>query len=284
MRSFGARLDDQFREGRRLCVGIDPHEYLLDAWGLPNSASGAERMAHDILDASVGEAAAVKPQVAFFERFGADGYRVLEGLLERSRSLGMLVIADAKRGDVGSSFEAYADAWLSPGSPLEADALTVNPFQGFGILSRAVEHCRLHHKGLFVLAATSNPEAFAIQSAQLRSGESVSASILDEIDAANSRTGERVGSIGAVLGATLRLEDFHIATAEQPTAIPVMPVLAPGFGHQGGTLDAVREGFGRYLSGLLVNESRSLCEGGADQIQERIQRRSAELTEHFMGV
>lgn len=301
-RTFGQRLGEQFAQGRRLCVGIDPHSFALEKWSLPDSAAGAEEFGNRIIDAAHGRAAAVKPQIAFFERYGAAGFHVLERLLERARSSNLLVIADVKRGDVGSSFDAYADAWLRAGSPLEADAMTVNPYQGFGVLARALEYCDTGNKGLFVLAATSNPEALEIQSARLTSGETVSAHILRAIDHANVESSERhdqsvererqshpperqthtsvtqhVGNVGAVLGATLNLEHLGIDIQQQPDGVPVMPVLVPGFGHQGGSVEAVQRSFGRFLSGMLVSESRSLYEGNLESLSSRIQQRSDEL-------
>lgn len=284
MPTFGQRLGQMFLQGRRLCVGIDPHESMLESWGLPVSASGAEKMGHLILDASLEIAAAVKPQVAFFERFGSDGYRALESLLERARASETLVIADAKRGDIGSSFDAYADAWLREGSPLESDAMTVNPFQGFGVLYKAIDYCLHGSKGLFVLAATSNPEAREIQTATTGKHDSVSASILREIRDANAGTAAAVGSVGAVLGATVNLSEFGIETDENVANTPIMPILAPGFGHQGGTVSDVQVSFGAYLAGMLVSESRSLYAGGPDRLAASVLERSDAIRREMAGV
>lgn len=282
-RSFGARLGAEFASGRRLCVGIDPHRYLLESWSLPDTAAGAEQMGLRIVAAAIGQAAAVKPQVAFFERFGSAGYVALETVFAAAREAQLIVIADAKRGDVGSSFDAYADAWLQPGSPLEADALTASAFQGFGVLNRALEHTTQHGKGLFVLAATSNPEAESIQTARLRSDETVSAHLLGEINEFNRTNtpgaSNALGSVGAVLGATIDLMSYGVDVS---AALPVgMPVLAPGFGHQGGSIDVVKRQFGSYFDGVLVSESRSLIDGGASELEQRIHRRARELADVF---
>ncbi|MBX7557647.1 orotidine-5'-phosphate decarboxylase, partial [Streptomyces sp. tea 10] len=121
-----------------LCVGIDPHPSLLDAWGLPATANGLERFALGVLEAAAERCAAVKPQVALFEAYGSAGFAVLERVLRESRAAGLLSIADAKRGDIGSTMAAYASAWLSDDSPLAADAVTLSPYLGFESLRPAL--------------------------------------------------------------------------------------------------------------------------------------------------
>lgn len=160
---FGHRLHDSIAVHGPLCVGIDPHSYLLNEWGLVDSALGLREFGLRVVEAAAGRVALVKPQVAFFERHGSEGYAALETVLDAAHSAGLIVIADVKRGDVGTSLDAYAQAWLTPGSPLEADAMTVSAYQGVGSLSGAVTLATDHGKGLFVLAATSNPEAAALQ-------------------------------------------------------------------------------------------------------------------------
>lgn len=284
--SFGARLATQFERGRRLCAGIDPHEFLLNEWGLTNSALGAEQFGLRVVEASRGLAAAVKPQVAFFERFGSAGYSALETVLAAAREADLLVIADAKRGDVGSSFDAYADAWLEPGSPLEADALTASAFQGFEVLDRALFHASERGKGVFVLAATSNPEARSVQCATVETGETVSQYLLNKIAAFNNETTQTgaLGSVGAVLGGTLQLAEYGITTSISPDSVGVsMPVLAPGFGHQGGTIEQAKNSFGRYFDGMLVSESRSILGGQPEALDERIRIRAEEVAHAFQG-
>jgi orotidine-5'-phosphate decarboxylase len=279
IRSFGDRLAAGFAAGRHLCVGIDPHDSLLSDWGLPLSAVGAERMGRDVVAASVGIAAGVKPQIAFFERFGAAGYRALERVLADARAAEVPLIADVKRGDIGSSFAAYADAWLTPGSPLEADAMTVAAYQGFGTLTGALGHVRQHGKGVFVLAATSNPEARAVQTAMQGDGVTVAAGMVADAESWNANavldgTGSpHFGSIGVVLGATLDLNRFGIATSGRGSG-PILPVLAPGFGFQGARIEDAAVTFGELSKGLLASESRSVLAGGAPGLRERISVRS----------
>lgn len=281
--SFGARLAAEFAAGRHLCVGIDPHAGLLAEWGLADSASGAERMGRDVVAAAAGRAAALKPQISFFERFGSAGFLALERVLADAREAGVLVVGDVKRGDIGSTFAAYADAWLAPGSPLEVDAMTVAPYMGFETLSGAFPYVREHGKGLFVLAATSNPEAREVQTAVREDGQTLAASMVASAATWNARehATDAVGSVGVVLGATLNLADFGIDTAQR--AEPALPVLAPGFGHQGARIDDVGEIFGGIGHAVLANESRSILTGGADGLTARIIERATLITEALYG-
>ncbi|MBL3698060.1 orotidine-5'-phosphate decarboxylase [Leucobacter luti] len=271
--SFGTRLASELAAKRHLCVGIDPHAPLLSDWGLADDAAGAERMGREVVAAAAGVAACVKPQVAFFERFGSAGFVALERVLADARAAGLLVIADVKRGDIGSSFAAYADAWLRPGSPLEADAMTVAAYQGFGSLRGAFDRVREDGKGLFVLAATSNPEARDVQQAVRADGRTVAQAMVDDALACGHPGDDHVNSVGVVLGATLRLEDFGI-DASAPPARPALPVLAPGFGFQGARVEDAAEIFGGFGWALLASESRSVLAGGPIGLATRVRDRA----------
>ncbi len=276
--AFSNRLGVELAARRHLCVGIDPLDSLLESWGLPTDASGAERLGRSVVEAAVGIAACVKPQVAYFERFGAAGYAALERVLADAREAGVLVIADVKRGDIGSSFAAYADAWLTPGSPLEADAMTVTAYQGFGSLAGALEHVREHGKGIFVLAATSNPDGKDLQQAVRADGRSIARAMVDDALAFDSPHDTHVSSVGVVLGATNTLSDFGIDIS-LPPAKPALPVLAPGFGSQGARIEEVKSIYGGFGWALLANESRSLLSGGSDGLRSRIQARSETIAD-----
>ncbi|HEY0248601.1 MAG TPA: orotidine-5'-phosphate decarboxylase [Gryllotalpicola sp.] len=284
--SFGGVLRSALDAFGPLCVGIDPHDFLLEAWGLPSSAAGVREFGLRAVDAAAGRAGIVKPQVAFFERFGAAGYQALEEVLAAARAKGIITIADVKRGDIDTSLAGYAEAWLTPGSPLEADAMTVSPFQGVGSLTAALDYAADNGKGVFVLAATSNPEAAEVQAARVPSlhpdqgslaGRTVSRAIIDGVSAFNASRAEDgpIGSIGVVLGATVDLAAQGVdVTAPH---VPALPVLAPGFGHQGAQATRVRELFGALAPFTIVSESRSLLQAGPAGLAVAIDERAAEL-------
>ena len=277
---FGDRLSHVFRSRGRLCVGLDPHPHLLSAWNLPDTAQGVRSFGLAVLDRLGERVGVVKPQVAFFERFGAAGYSALEEVIASARSRGYLVIADAKRGDIDTSVTAYAQAWLAPGSPLESDAVTLSPFQGFDSLAPVLDVAITAAKGVFVLAVTSNPEARDLQRSVVASGphpgETVSRTIIDDVCAFNAAQGEHVlHSVGVVIGATVSPADYGIDVCS--ARLSSLPVLAPGFGHQGGILRDVRNQFGTLSTGLIVQESRSLLRTGPDEFARALARRCDEV-------
>ncbi|MCR8671414.1 orotidine-5'-phosphate decarboxylase, partial [Agrococcus sp. HG114] len=163
--TFVARLAAAVADRGALCVGIDPHPALLERWGVGADAPGAERFGRTVVEAAAGRVGVIKPQVALFEALGPAGLVALERVLADARGAGLITIADAKRGDIGSTTLGYAAAWLEPGAPLEADALTASPYLGVGALEGLFAAAERAAKGVFVLAATSNPEGAAIQRA-----------------------------------------------------------------------------------------------------------------------
>jgi orotidine-5'-phosphate decarboxylase len=276
---FGERLIGVFEASGHLCVGIDPHPYLLANWGFADSGEGLREFGLRVVDATAGRAGIVKPQVAFFERHGSAGYAALEETIRAARAAGLLVIADAKRGDLGSSVEAYGQAWLTPGAPLEADAMTISAYQGVGSIAAPIELARQGGKGLFVLAATSNPEAFATQSAVVGSGElagrTVAASIVDEVNRGNETALEStgLGSVGVVIGATVRLADFGMTASD----LASMPILGPGFGHQGADYESIRAIYGSAASNVVVSSSRAILDAGPAEVAAAITAQAREL-------
>ncbi|WP_341957434.1 orotidine-5'-phosphate decarboxylase [Microbacterium sp. LWH13-1.2] len=277
---FGERVRAAVSAHGPLCVGIDPHASLLQSWGLTDDARGVRDFGLRTVEAAAGRVGVVKPQVSFFERFGSAGIAALEDVLSAARAAGLIVIADAKRGDIGSTMDAYAEAWLTPGSPLEADALTVNPFLGVGALDGAFALAQQHDKGLFVLAATSNPEAEGLQRAVSETGRAVSADIIAVVSSRNaeqSNTGEW-GSFGFVIGATVDWADAGIA-AFAPTA----PILAPGFGTQGATPADLHRRFGAMSGAVIASESRSILSAGPAGLAAAIDARVAEYREAGRG-
>jgi orotidine-5'-phosphate decarboxylase len=264
--TFATRLLSTLSTSGQLCVGIDPHASLLTTWGLPDSAAGVREFGLKTVDAVVGRAGIVKPQVAFFERHGSAGYAALEEVLAAARAAGLFVIADAKRGDIGSTVDAYGEAWLSPGSPLEADAMTAYAYQGLGSLSGVLALAERHGKGVIVVTATSNPEAVATQTAVRADGRTVAAGIADEVAALP-------GTGGLVLGATIRLADYGIA----PETLIGIPILAPGFGAQGARLGELTTLFGAAASQVAAHVSREILGAGPGGIAEAIERAQTEL-------
>jgi orotidine-5'-phosphate decarboxylase len=281
--AFGARLSAAFAAGDRLCIGIDPHSYLLAQWGLSDDAAGVRAFGLRVVDAAHGAAAIVKPQVAFFERHGSAGYAALEDVLAAARAAGLIVIADVKRGDVGTSVEAYGEAWLTPGAPLESDAMTISAFQGVGSIRAPHELALAHGKGLFVLAATSNPEAVAVQTARVSGGPSagrtVAASIVSGVGEWNS-TENGLGSTGVVLGATIGIADYGIDAHD----LVQTPVLAPGFGHQGARVSDATRLFGAASANVIVSASRSILAAGPSGVAAAVREQAAETRDAFSTV
>ncbi|WP_101845698.1 orotidine-5'-phosphate decarboxylase [Zhihengliuella sp. ISTPL4] len=277
---FGERARAALEAHGPLCVGIDPHAALLAAWGLTADAVGVREFGLRTVEAAAGRVGVVKPQVSFFERYGAAGFAALEDVLAAARAAGLLVIADAKRGDIGSTMADYAQAWLPAGAPLEADALTVNPYLGVGALEGAFALAEEHGKGLFVLAATSNPEATVLQRATTADGGTVSAAVVAEVsvrNAAATPAGEW-GSFGFVIGATVDAAEAGLA----PFA-PVAPILAPGFGAQGATPADLARRFGPQAASVIASESRSLLSAGPAALAETIADRAAQYREVSRG-
>jgi orotidine-5'-phosphate decarboxylase len=253
--AFGARLREAMDGRGPLCAGIDPHAGLLDAWGLTDSVNGLEKFALGAAEALAPRVAAVKPQSAFFERFGSRGIAVLEQVIATCREAGTLVILDVKRGDIGSTAQAYADAYLDRRSPVAVDAITASPYLGFGSLDPMVETARTHGTGVFVLALTSNPEAPAFQHARTEAGPTVAGTVLEELRSLNSGVAP-MGSFGAVVGATITGTTEDLAVNG--------PLLVPGIGAQGGTADDVRRIFGDVIDFVLPSSSREILGAGPD--------------------
>jgi orotidine-5'-phosphate decarboxylase len=255
MTAFGVRLHAAIAERGAFCAGIDPHAALLRAWGLDDDVAGLERFALTAVEGVAPYASVVKPQSAFYERFGSRGVAVLERVIVESRAAGALVLLDVKRGDIGSTSQAYADAYLDPASPLAADAVTASPYLGFGSLQPLVDTARKHDAGLFVLALTSNKEGPEVQHATTDDGRTVAGRVLDELRALNAGA-DPLGSFGAVVGATI---------GETAESLDINgPLLAPGYGAQGGTPADIRRIFGTAAGAVLASSSRELLSLGPD--------------------
>ncbi|PXY19184.1 orotidine-5'-phosphate decarboxylase [Prauserella muralis] len=263
--AFGKRLADAVAERGPLCAGIDPHPGLVESWGLPADASGLERFALGATEALAEHVAVLKPQSAFFEAYGSAGVAVLERVVASAREAGALVLLDVKRGDIGSTMAAYATAYLTDGSPLAADAITVSPYLGFGSLEPALTAAEASGRGVFVLARTSNPEGAAVQRAESPGG-TVAQSIVDAAAARNAGARPQ-GGVGVVVGATNQPGELRLDALNGP-------ILAPGLGAQGATAGDLARLFGGALRHVLPASSRDLLRHGPDAASLRAAVRS----------
>jgi orotidine-5'-phosphate decarboxylase len=252
--SFRERLSSAVAARGPLCAGIDPSSALLARWGLDDDAPGAYTMGARCIEAFAPWCAAVKFNVAFFERFGSAGLATLEALLRAARGAGLITVGDAKRGDIASTNAAYAQAWLSDG-PLSVDAMTVSPYLGFDALAPYFDAAAANGRGVFVVVRSSNPEGRRIQKALLGGAEdasSVEAGLLADIEA------QPADSVGAVIG---------ISADPEPIALSASRVyLAPGVGAQGATARDLATLFWHVpMTATLVNLSRPLLHAGPDR-------------------
>jgi orotidine-5'-phosphate decarboxylase len=284
-RPFGERLAAAVADHGALCVGIDPHPALLAQWGLTDDPDGLARFTAACVEALAGHVAVVKPQSAFFERHGSRGVAVLEEALAALRGTGTLALLDVKRGDIGSTMDGYADAYLAVGAPLGADAVTLSPYLGFGSLTSAIRTADDAGRGVFVLARTSNPDGADVQLAD-RAGRSVAQAVVDAAGAVNRealavtaareqvRTGvvelgegcgpaavPPLGPVGVVVG----------ATAEHGLDLSALSgaVLAPGLGAQGAGPADIAARFVGALGVVLPTASRSVLAAGPDPVAVR---------------
>jgi len=266
--AFGTRLHRAVAERGPLCVGIDPHPELVRAWGLADDPAGLDQFCRRAVAALADRVAVFKPQSAFFERHGSRGIAVLERVITDAHAGGALVLMDAKRGDIGSTVQAYADAYVDPSSPLCSDAVTASPYLGYGSLRPLLDTAARHGNGVFVLVLTSNPDGPEVQHAKTADGRTVAGRILEHLRRENAGT-EPWGSVGAVVGATVEPpgEDLDIGG----------PLLAPGVGYQGGTPSHLPQVFGAARSNVLPSVSRDLLRVGPDA--RRLRETADRLTE-----
>ena len=272
--SFGKQLSRAFATSGHLCVGIDPNAELLDSWGLEDSAQGLESFSRSVLESVIDRVGVIKPQIAFFERFGSAGFAVLEKLIAEAREAGLLVIADAKRGDIGSTMQGYLEAWLGRNSSMLSSAVTVSPFLGLNSITDNLTQYLERGKGIFALVATSNPEGASVQEARI-GDHTLSEDLFKQVESINRITSEvgALGSVGVVIGATLTAKRLAFLTDSSNTT----PILAPGFGTQGARLEDVRRIFGNSATSVLASVSRSIVEGGAHQVSDAVDRANEQL-------
>ncbi len=254
--SFAARFATARASCGPLVFGLDPSGDLLESWGVGDTADGLDRFADIVLDAAAGTVGLVKPQSAFFERHGWRGIRTLDRLTSSARNAGMLVILDVKRGDVGSTNDAYAEAYLGKGAPLAADAITVHPYLGLGAMGSYVSRAAESGSCLLVVTRSSNPEGRTIQAALADGRCAIEQSLLGQIRALNEELAPgRIGPVGAVVGPVHMEPVLDLAAAN-------CLFLAPGVGAQGATPADVARVFAACPDRVMPSASRSLLSAG----------------------
>lgn len=268
MPTFAARLQQKIVEHSPLCVGIDPSASLLKSCNLPNTAEGALEFGKRVLEAADYRISLLKPQSAFFERFGSGGFQALEELTRLARSREVLVLLDGKRGDIDTTGAAYAEGYFSSTTTLRVDAVTVHVYLGLAALDPFFDIAVRAEGGVFVVVRSSNPEGRELQTARLANGETVAQNLCREITARNRRQGEALGYLGAVVGATC--DD----AAETVAAMPQSYILAPGVGAQGATLQDVLTRMPSAKGRVLPNVSRAILANGGSVAEIRTTIRS----------
>ena len=268
--SFNDRLCDGVRRFGPLCVGIDPRWEMLpkglrddlsDHTPIERAALAIERFSLRVLELIEPYAGIIKPQSAFFEQFGPRGMEALASILRQAKEMGFVTILDAKRGDIASTAQAYADAALgevvvdnTPLSIWNADAITVNPYLGEDAVTPFLDVARQHEKGLFVLVRTSNPGGGLFQNLNV-GGVPLYRHVGDAVARWNTPTisTNDLGDVGAVVGATNPSE-----MTELRQALPNVWFLVPGYGAQGGTADDAKRAYRSNGLGAIVNSSRGV--------------------------
>jgi len=264
---FADELIGRVRQlGHPLCVGIDPHLDLIPASFQkgtmrpedPATSEVVQAFCLEVIDRLDKRVAVVKPQIALFEQLGWRGIQVLEVLVDRCRANDLLVVLDAKRGDIGSTAEGYARAYLEPGSALGADAITVNPYMGRDTLNPFIDRCSAHGRGVFVLVKTSNPGSGDLQDRSLGDASVFEAVAEMLADACRSLAGPETGwsSLGVVVGA-----NFAEQAERVRQRLPEALFLVPGFGAQGAAAEHAVRGFRAGSGGReggIVNSSRAI--------------------------
>jgi len=255
---FSDKLIDHIRKTSPICVGLDPHldklpKYLVRDYSIGNAIS---KFNEEIIEAICDLVPIIKPQIAFYEAFGLEGLTALQLTIEYARSKNLLVLLDAKRNDIGSTAQAYADAYLKTGSDFEVDALTVTPYLGSDGIKPFIKNCKKYDKGIFTLIKTSNPSSGELQDEILKNN---GIPIYEHIANLVSSWGQEVigqngySEIGAVVGAT-----YPEQATKLRQLLPQQIFLVPGYGAQGGNAQDVSSCFNENKEGAIVNSSRGI--------------------------
>lgn len=267
MPNFNEKLQNAFLKYSPLCLGVDPSVELMKSWKLPFDKDGLRIFCDTVLEASTDSVGILKPQAAFFEQFGPDGAYELQRFIDRAQKLDKLVILDCKRGDIGSTMQAYIRSYIAPDSPFPVDAITIHPYLGFEAIAGAMELADTKNTAIFVVLRSSNLEAELMQKARLADGRTITDYLLDEIVKFNEQSGAPLGPVGAVIGATLGEEATQLAER-----LYNGPILSPGLGAQGATVDDVNRIFANAKSRVIPASSRGILKYGpsAEAMREQL--------------
>ncbi|WP_338864044.1 orotidine-5'-phosphate decarboxylase [Myxococcus stipitatus] len=257
--SFAQRFARLADERSPFCLGVDPSRDLLTKWGLPDTAKGLSDFCERIAEAAGERVAVVKPQSAFFERHGPQGLQVLQSLMKRFKAAGTLALLDVKRGDIGSTMDAYAETVFGAGSPYEADAATFTAYLGLGALVKTMERARASGACAFIVVRSSNPEGTSLQTSTGADGRMVAQALADGLREFNEKSGPGVLPAGAVMGATLPDSDRGVVER-----LGGALMLTPGIGAQGAGFDDLKRLFAGREAQVIPTATRSVLEAGPD--------------------
>jgi orotidine-5'-phosphate decarboxylase len=252
---FAERWRQSVAQFGPFCLGVDPSSEVLRRWGLPDSPEGLAVFCERLFQWTDGLVGTLKPQIAFFERFGAKGFGVLEQLIAQLRRRGALVLLDGKRGDIGTTCAAYAQAYFGAASSCRVDAMTAHAYLGFAALEPLFAAADLAGGTVFVVVASSNPEGVGLQAATTPDGASVALSLARAIRRRNDASG--ANSCGAVIGATQ-----GEAARDALEALGSALVLAPGIGAQGASIADLARFPNRQ--NIIPSASRAVLDAGQD--------------------
>ena len=278
--SFATRFAVAADAQSPFCIGLDPAAGSLAGARLTDDIAGLRTFCDTIIRAAAGLAPVVKPQLAYFERFGPEGFRELQRAIDLAHDMGLLVLLDGKRGDIGDTCDGYAQCYFGAGSPFRADAATVHPYLGFRALTPILDAAADDGAAVIIVTMSSNPEGRALQNARLENGNTIAEDLCDQIATYNAQCGEKVA--GAVLGATIG-DSLRPLVQRLDGAL----VLSPGIGAQGATFEQLGEAFGAARASLVPIMARGILAGGfshnairssiADAAQKAIRFRKGEI-------
>ena len=266
-KSFYCRFLDLANKRSPLCVGIDPSSSVLRSWGLRDDVNGLRTFCDIVIEATADKVSVMKPQAAFFERFGSEGFREMIRAIARIKETGTLALLDAKRADISTSALAYGQAFLGDDSPARCDAITANAYLGLAALDPILSRAKDTGSCVFVVVRSSNPEGTTLQLAKTSSGQTIAEMLCTQITETIRQAGTEEGHVGAVIGATLDEDQSHYAGL-----LPHSIMLAPGIGAQGATMEDVAKGFGDSSFRVIPSVSREIYSPGPskDAVAKRV--------------